>query len=209
LGSTTARAETLHEVVVVIPPDVTVRLLEADTDEVPEPDDEDDDVLDPAVAVTCDPLAELLEASAEHVLLGVAAAVPNEASATITRAAVGVAMSPRRFLLTHEYMGPPSLQTVFVAPPSTYTRKAPQLGGPGLENAAFCARNPRRPSRIHPAVESVADRWTDYWLQMAGRRVHTMVPELIVLAARELVVLILVVGFVVWLAFRLVRDTRR
>jgi hypothetical protein len=33
--------------------------------------------------------------------------------------------------------------------------------------------------------------------------------ELIVLAARELVVLILVVAFVVWIAFRLVRESRR
>jgi hypothetical protein len=33
--------------------------------------------------------------------------------------------------------------------------------------------------------------------------------ELIVLAARELVVLILVVAFVVWVALRLVRESRR
>jgi uncharacterized membrane protein YqjE len=33
--------------------------------------------------------------------------------------------------------------------------------------------------------------------------------ELIVLAARELVVLILVVAFVVWVAYRLVRESRR
>jgi hypothetical protein len=33
--------------------------------------------------------------------------------------------------------------------------------------------------------------------------------ELIVLAARELVVLILVVAFVVWVGYRLVRESRR
>lgn len=33
--------------------------------------------------------------------------------------------------------------------------------------------------------------------------------ELIVLAAREFVVLVLVVGFVVWVAVRLVRESRR
>ncbi|MCW3026869.1 MAG: hypothetical protein JWN81_80 [Solirubrobacterales bacterium] len=33
--------------------------------------------------------------------------------------------------------------------------------------------------------------------------------ELIVLAARELVVLILVVAFVVWVAYRLIRESRR
>jgi hypothetical protein len=33
--------------------------------------------------------------------------------------------------------------------------------------------------------------------------------ELIVLVARELVVLVLVLGFVVWIAFRLVRESRR
>ena len=33
--------------------------------------------------------------------------------------------------------------------------------------------------------------------------------ELIVLAARELVVLILVVAFVVWVAYRIVRESRR
>jgi hypothetical protein len=33
--------------------------------------------------------------------------------------------------------------------------------------------------------------------------------ELIVLAAREFVVLVLVLGFVVWLAVRLVRESRR
>jgi hypothetical protein len=33
--------------------------------------------------------------------------------------------------------------------------------------------------------------------------------ELIVLAARELVVLVLVLGFVVWIALRLVRENRR
>jgi hypothetical protein len=33
--------------------------------------------------------------------------------------------------------------------------------------------------------------------------------ELLVLAVRELVVLILVVGFVVWLAYRLLRESRR
>jgi hypothetical protein len=36
-----------------------------------------------------------------------------------------------------------------------------------------------------------------------------MAGELIVLAARELVVLILVLAFVVWIAFRLVRESRR
>jgi hypothetical protein len=33
--------------------------------------------------------------------------------------------------------------------------------------------------------------------------------ELIVLAARELIVLILVVAFVIWIAYRLVRESRR
>jgi hypothetical protein len=33
--------------------------------------------------------------------------------------------------------------------------------------------------------------------------------ELIVLAARELVVLVLVVAFLVWVAYRLVRESRR
>jgi hypothetical protein len=33
--------------------------------------------------------------------------------------------------------------------------------------------------------------------------------ELIVLAARELVVLVAVIAFVVWIAFRLVRESRR
>jgi len=33
--------------------------------------------------------------------------------------------------------------------------------------------------------------------------------ELIVLAARELVVLILVVAFVVWVAYRIARESRR
>jgi hypothetical protein len=102
----------LHEVVVVVPPEVVVCLLETEVDDEPEPDDDDDDVLDPAVALKCDPLAELLEASAEHALLGVAAAVPNEESATITRATAGLAMSARRFLLTHRYMGTPPFQTV-------------------------------------------------------------------------------------------------
>jgi hypothetical protein len=37
---------------------------------------------------------------------------------------------------------------------------------------------------------------------MAGR-------ELIVLAARELVVLVLVVAFVLWVAYRIVRESRR
>jgi hypothetical protein len=36
-----------------------------------------------------------------------------------------------------------------------------------------------------------------------------MAGELIVLAARELVVLILVLAFVIWIAFRLVRESRR
>jgi uncharacterized membrane protein YqjE len=33
--------------------------------------------------------------------------------------------------------------------------------------------------------------------------------ELLVLAARELVVLILVVAFLIWIAYRLVRESRR
>lgn len=36
-----------------------------------------------------------------------------------------------------------------------------------------------------------------------------MANELIVLAARELVVLVAVLAFVVWIAFRLVRESRR
>jgi hypothetical protein len=129
----------LHDVVVVIPPVVVVRLLDTEADEDPEPDDDDDDVLDPAVALTWDPLAELLEASAEHTLLGAAAAVPNEESATTTRATLGLAMSARRFLLTHVYMGP--LPSDGHRSFSTYTREAFRLNVGRLENAAFCAQN--------------------------------------------------------------------
>jgi hypothetical protein len=173
----------LHEVVVVTPPDVLVRLLDTEVDDEPDPDDEDDDVLDPAVAVKCDPLAALLDASAEHALLGVAAAVPNEESATITRAIVGLAMSARRFLLTHMYMGTPPFSDGHrncCSPSSTYTRKALGPNVAHLEKAAICARNAyasaardERPARRSPrhAPGPCAEYrgwWTMFRAQRAG-----------------------------------------
>jgi hypothetical protein len=90
-----------------MPPEVVVRLLETEVDEDPAPEEDEDDVLDPAVALTRDPTPALLEASAEHTLLGAATAVPNEESAPIATVAISVATSAPRFVLTHTYMGTP------------------------------------------------------------------------------------------------------
>jgi hypothetical protein len=42
-----------------------------------------------------------------------------------------------------------------------------------------------------------------------GHASNVVARELLVLAARELVVLILVVAFLIWIAYRLVRESRR
>jgi hypothetical protein len=73
--------------VVVVPFDVLVRRRESDTDRDPcPPDEEDDEVLDPALAMMWDPEAALLDASAEHGVIGAAAAVPEADAATMVRA---------------------------------------------------------------------------------------------------------------------------
>jgi hypothetical protein len=51
--------------VLVVPPDVVVRLIESEIDDAPAPDDEADEVLETAFAVACEPAAGLLDASAE------------------------------------------------------------------------------------------------------------------------------------------------
>jgi hypothetical protein len=90
--------------VVVTPREVVVRRDESDVNDEPLPSDEDEDVLDPAVAVVRDPVVGLLEASAEHGVIGAAAALPGEAAAAMASAAMVAAMSVRRAPLNHGNM---------------------------------------------------------------------------------------------------------
>jgi hypothetical protein len=86
----------------VVPPDEVVRLLETEIDTTPVPDDEDDEVLDPALAVAWEPAAGLLDASAEHGAIGAAGAVLGSEAAAMASAVTALATSGRTVLLTRE-----------------------------------------------------------------------------------------------------------
>jgi hypothetical protein len=83
-------------VVVVTPPEVVVRRDESEVKDEPRPLNEDEDVFDPAVAVVCDPVAELLEASAEHGVIVAADAVPGADAAAVANATIKASTSVRR-----------------------------------------------------------------------------------------------------------------
>jgi hypothetical protein len=81
---------------VVTPPEEVVRRDESEVNDEPRPLNEDEEVLDPAVAVVWDPVGWLLEASAEHGVIGAAAALPGDEAAAMASETTIAATSVRR-----------------------------------------------------------------------------------------------------------------
>jgi hypothetical protein len=81
----------------VTPPEEVVRRDESEVKDEPRPLNEDEEVLDPAVAVVWDPVGWLLEvASAMHGAIGAAAALPGDEAAAMASETMVAATSVRR-----------------------------------------------------------------------------------------------------------------
>jgi hypothetical protein len=85
---------------VVTPPEEVVRRDESEVNDEPRPLNEDEEVLDPAVAMVWDPVGWLLEASAEHGVIGAAAALPGDEAAAMASETMIAATSVRRVPLS-------------------------------------------------------------------------------------------------------------